>query len=74
VERGEERVDDGVEIFMPEGGEDFQVDAAVFELAWRDVMRTTIDGDMMAARDEPRRELFGESLKAPVARGHAPCS
>lgn len=38
VERGEEGVDDGVEIFVPEGGEHFQVDAPVFELARRDVV------------------------------------
>jgi hypothetical protein len=28
----------------------------------------------VAARDEPRRELLGEGLEAPVARGHAPRS
>ena len=45
----QEGVDHGVEILMPDGGQDFQMDAVILQLARRDVVRAAINGHVMTA-------------------------
>ena len=72
VEGGEEGVDDRVEVLVADGGQHLEAHALVLDLARADVVRAAVDRHVVAARDEPRRELLGERLEPPVAGRNPP--
>jgi len=63
VEGGVEGMGEGFGVFVAEGGEVLEVDAAV---GGGGVAIAAVDGDVVAAEDEPGGELFGEGFKAAV--------
>ena len=72
VQRREAGVYDRVEILVADGRQNFQADALVLYLSRADVVCAAVDRHVVAARDEPRRELLGERLEPPVARRNPP--
>ena len=71
MQRRKKSVDYGVEIFMTNGGENFQTHALEFKFARADVMWSTINRHLVPARDQTRREMFGEGFEAAIVGGNA---
>ena len=61
-------MNDGIEVFVANGGKHFQPDALEFELAGAGIVRAAINCHLVPARDEACRQVFGESFKAAVVR------
>ena len=66
-------MNDRVEVFVTDGGEDFQLHALIFELARTDVMGSTINGDVVTTRHESRRQMLGEGFEPAVVGRNSPC-
>ncbi len=73
MQRREERVDDGVQVFVGYGRQLDQAHPFVLIAGIGDVVLAAINGDPMAALDQPLPELFDAGLKTAVA-GRDPSS
>ena len=58
-----------VEVLVPDCRQDFELDSVIFQLSRRNIVRAAIHGDIVAAQDQPSREMFCEGFKAAVAGG-----
>src|SRR6476659_11423757 len=64
-------MDDGIEVFVTNRRKDLQPDALEFKLARTGVMRPAVNRHVMAARNEARRQMFGEGFKSAVIRWYS---
>ena len=71
VEGGEGSVSDGVEIFVADGGQIAEMNAAVSVLG---MALAAVDGYVMAALDETDGNFFCKGLEAAVVGGNAACA
>jgi hypothetical protein len=69
VQRGQERVDEGVEVLVPDRREVDELGALPFPDRRIDHVRAAVDRDIVAARDEPARDLLDGGLEPAVAGG-----
>ena len=66
MQRGKESVHNGVEIFVPNGRENFQAHTLEFKLARGSVMGPAIDGHLVPACYQPGSEMFSEGFETAV--------
>ena len=63
-------MDDGIEIFMPDRGQNFEFDAVIFQLPWRNIVRTAINCDLVPAKHESSGQMFREGFESAIAGGN----
>src|SRR5882672_9156696 len=68
------RVNYRVEVFVPDGGEDFQSHSLIFDLAGTDIMGSTINSDVVTTSHQSRRKVLGKGFEPAVVGWNAPCS
>ncbi|MCG3144367.1 MAG: hypothetical protein HONDAALG_01793 [Gammaproteobacteria bacterium] len=71
VEGRQKRVDDGVQVFVGDGGQLHQPHPLVFGFGVGDVMTAAIDSHLVAARRQTLSQLFHAGFKSAVTGGDA---
>jgi hypothetical protein len=72
MQRGQESMYDCIKVFVTNGGQDFQTNALKLNLSRTDVVRTTIDSDIVPARGQSRGQMLSKGFKTAVVCGDAP--
>ena len=63
---------DRVEVFMSNGGQDFQLDALELQFARADIMRPAVHGNVVAPGGQPGRKMFSEGFEPAIVGGNSP--
>src|SRR5580704_11399797 len=71
MNRGQEGMDQGIEIFMAPG---WKVNERHVAIEWLGMPLTAIDGDLVPAFRQTRRKLFGKRLEATIPRRNSSCA
>src|SRR5438045_6856529 len=72
MQRGQESMYDCIKVFVTNGRQDFQAHALKLEFSRTDVVRTTIDCDIVPARGQTRGQMLSKGFKTAVVCGDAP--